>query len=156
MKIFKMETIPLKEKKWATYDVSSLPIINVKLKGKITSQEEFDDFTKGWLDAYEMNQKFTFIFDATEVGFVSTKYAFQMSDFIRKLKNDYDNRFLERSLILVNSFWVRSLLKLIFFCESPVAPVYVVNIKKNIDIETLINKIKNRSKLPNGVVEYKV
>lgn len=151
-----MESISLDEpKRWARYDITSLPLVKVKLKGKISSQEDFDSFTKEWLDVYELRQKFTFIFDATEVGFVSTKYAIKMGDFIKDLKRNYDNSFLERSIILTNSFWVRSLLKLIFFCESPVAPVYVLNIKKNIDINNLIIDIKIGNDIDKSVKVYK-
>lgn len=151
-----MESISLDEtKRWASYDITSLPLVKVRLKGKISSQEDFDSFTKEWLDVYELRQKFTFIFDATEVGFVSTKYAIKMGDFIKDLKRNYDNSFLERSIILTNSFWVRSLLKLIFFCESPVAPVYVLNIKKNIDINKLIIDIKTGNNIDKSVKVYK-
>jgi hypothetical protein len=150
-----METINLKDSEnWATYNIQ-FPLVKVKMKGKISSQEDFDNFTNEWLEVYNSFQKFTFIFDTTEVGFVSSKYAFKMGDFIRDLKRNRDNSFLERSIILTKSFWVRTLLKLIFFLESPVAPVYIVNVEKNIDIDKLITNIKIGNPIHKSISFYK-
>ena len=139
-----METIPLREKKtWASYDLTNFPIVNVKLKGKINSEEDFNHFTSEWLEVYKLNQKFNFVFDATEVGAVSMKYAFKMGDFIKKLKREYENSILKSSIIITNSRWVRFLLKVTFWSESPVAPVYVTDVRKNTDIKPLLNNVNN-------------
>lgn len=149
-----METIELREKRWATYYVN-MPIVNVKMKGKISCQEDFDHFTQEWLNLYDLGERFTFVFDTTEVGFVSSKYAIKMGDFIKDLKRNRDNSFLERSIIITKSFWVRTLLKLIFFIESPVAPVYITRVDKNIDINTLLNDIKNNRRLDKSISVYR-
>tara|TARA_A100001015_G_scaffold302810_1_gene391507 strand:+ start:834 stop:1253 length:420 start_codon:yes stop_codon:yes gene_type:complete len=132
-----METIPLKNDvfepnvtQWGSYDTSEFPKVKVKLTGKIESQESFNHFIEEWRNLYKMNKRFTLHFDATDVGMVSMKYAFQMRRFVRELKSDHP-KLLEKSFIKTDSKWVRFLLGMIFLFEKPVAPVYVTNVCDN-------------------------
>ena len=111
---------------WSIYDTYAFPNVKVTMIGKIESQQDFDNFIRGWKELYEKNERFTLTFDTTRVGMVSMKYALKMRSFIRELKRDYP-RLLEKSYISTNSRWVRFLLKIIFFMEKPVADVVITN-----------------------------
>ena len=73
-----------------------------------------------------IKKKFKFIFDTKECGYVHIKYAYSMVSFIKKLKQ-LPVQYLESSIITYNSRWIKFLLQFIFLCQSPVAPVYLVN-----------------------------
>ena len=118
--------------KWASYDTSNFPVVFVKLKNNISNQEDFDQFLNEWLQLYDRKEYFTIHFDATEVGVISPKYCFKMSRFIEKLKKDYPIQYLKESNIEVSNFYIKSLLKLIFFLQEPVCPIYI-NKKKLIN-----------------------
>ena len=108
---------------WATYDDSEFPIIRVKLKGKIQNNVDFCNFVTTW-DSYNLRRsEYVFIFDATEVGRVSIKYAFKMASFIKELKRK--EQYLKSSIIIVESKYLRFLLNLIFKLQKPVADVYM-------------------------------
>ena len=53
-----------------------------------------------------------------------------------------DIQYLQRSIIVTNSTLVNFLLSIIFFLQSPVAPVYIFNIN-NINYETALHKIND-------------
>ena len=108
---------------WATFDDSAFPIIRVKLKGKIQNNVDFCNFITTW-DSYNLRRsEYIFIFDATEVGMVSIKYAFKMASFIKDLKRK--EQYLKSSIIIVQSKYLRTLLNLIFKLQKPVANVYI-------------------------------
>ena len=46
----------------------------------------FDNFLNSWLQLYNLQKDFIFIFDTTNVGYIPIKYSFKMSAFIKKLK----------------------------------------------------------------------
>ena len=118
----------MEEERWALYDSSEFPYVKVDLGETIKSDEDFKHYTDSWLRLYENERPFMLYFDATKVGFVNIKYAFKMANFIRDLKRRKDDgniEFLQCSVIKVNSWYVRFLLKLIFFLQSPVAPVHI-------------------------------
>ena len=54
-----------------------------------------------------------------------------MSAFIHRLKKEPE-QYLQRSIILVTNSFIQNLLDLIFFIQSPVAPVYIVREKEDI------------------------
>ena len=54
-----------------------------------------------------------------------------MSAFIHRLKKEPE-QYLQKSIILVNNSFIQNLLDLIFFIQSPVAPVYIIRAKKKI------------------------
>ena len=114
------------------FDESDFPIVRVKFNGSVRKEEDFLAFTDGWERLYDRGEKFIFMFDTTNMGFMGPTYCFRMSAFIRKLKKR-DTQFLQRSIIYVDSRWTKFLLWLIFKLQSPVAPVYITNI----DMDTL-------------------
>ena len=121
------------------FDERDFPIVRVKFNGSVRTDEDFLAFTNGWEELYERGEKFIFMFDTTNMGFMGPKYCFRMSTFIRKLKRR-DTQFLQRSIIYVNSRWTKFLLWLIFKLQSPVAPVYITNIE---DMDTLNDDLES-------------
>jgi hypothetical protein len=114
---------------FGTFDDATFPYIYVTLD-TIQSDIDFTMFCETWKSYDEKRQKYTFIFDATNVGYIPVKYAYKMSGFISKLKQQKtseNNIFLEKSIIISNKWYVNSLLYLIFSLVKPVAPVYLVN-----------------------------
>ena len=99
--------------------------------GKLNSTEEFNILTSEWLRLYEQKKPFTFIFDSSNLEVYNIKYSFKMSAFIHRLKKEPE-QYLQRSIILVTNSFIQHLLDLIFFIQSPVAPVYIVREKEDI------------------------
>ena len=121
------------ESKWAVYDTSKFPIVNVKMKRNIETDRQFDQFLEEWLELYEKKVNFVMNFDATDVGYVSIKYAYKMSNFIKDLKKKYPIQYLKESSISVSNYYVKGLLNFIFFLQEPVCPIYVTKkINKNL------------------------
>ena len=60
------------------------------------------------------------------------KYSIKMSLFIRNLKRER-YQYLQKSIIYVNNNIVKSMLDFIFMIQPPVAPVYIIDNKDNID-----------------------
>ena len=138
------------KKRWASFDTSTFPVVKVTMNKNIESEEEFTIFLEDWENLYRRNQKFVLFFDTTEVGYVSMKYAMRMRAFVRHLKANHPD-LLERSLIKVNSNWVRFLLRVIFTFERPVADVYVHS-----GNEEIINyTIENKPGVPPGVTRFR-
>ena len=137
-------------KRWANFDTTTFPIVRVTMNRTIDSDEEFTKFLEDWEDLYLKNQKFTLFFDTTNVGFVSMKYAFRMRSFVRRLKTQFPD-LLEKSLIKVNSSWVKFLLRVIFTFERPVADVYVHSGNE----ETVNFNIENSRITPPGVTRFR-
>ena len=106
------------------FNYDNFPNIYVTL-GKLNSNEEFNILTNEWLELYEQKIPFTFIFDSTNLEVYNLKYSFKMSEFIYKLKKK-PIQYLQKSIIIVNNSFIQSLLDLIFFIQSPVAPVYII------------------------------
>jgi hypothetical protein len=106
------------------FNYDNFPNIYVTL-GKLNSIEEFNILTNEWLELYEQKIPFTFIFDSSNLEVYNIKYSFKMSAFIYRLKKE-PIQYLQKSIIIVNNSFIQSLLDLIFFIQSPVAPVYII------------------------------
>ena len=126
--------------KWATYDDSQFPVVRVKMKGVIRNDKDFTDFINEWLKLYERNEEFVFYFDTRDVGWVNAKYAYRMSKFISNLKRRNSKEYLQRSYIVYNSWYIKSLLNFIFFLQSPVAPVEMITEKEFERLRSLENQ----------------
>ena len=126
------------------FNYDNFPNIYVTL-GKLNSNEEFNILTNEWLRLYEQKIPFTFIFDSTNLEVYNLKYSFKMSEFIYKLKKK-PIQYLQKSIIIVNNSFIQSLLDLIFFIQSPVAPVYIIKDPNNVQ-KILDNSLNN--------IEYK-
>tara|TARA_B100000575_G_C22969544_1_gene559735 strand:+ start:369 stop:785 length:417 start_codon:yes stop_codon:yes gene_type:complete len=108
---------------FATYDSSRFPIVLVTFTNNITN-ENFNNFIISWKNLYDDQKDFSFIFDTRAMGNIPIKYAIKMAYFIKILKK-YEYQYLQKSLILVNSDFIKYLLDLVFAIEKPVAPVYI-------------------------------
>ena len=126
------------------FNYDNFPNVHVTF-GKLNSNEDFNILTNEWLKLYEQKIPFTFIFDSSNLEVYNIKYSFKMSAFIYRLKKE-PIQYLQKSIIIVNNSFIQSLLDLIFFIQSPVAPVYII---KDINY---VQKILDNSL--NGV-EYK-
>lgn len=132
---------------WAEYNHTNYPVVEVHMKGVIQNNEEFEKFLEGWIDLYDSKRDFVFIFDTREVGWVNPKYAFKMAKFIKDLKKQ-DYQYLKRSSIIVDSYWVKALLSLIFAIQSPVCPIDYHADTASISVEKL-QEIANKKLMRN-------
>ena len=112
------------------FNYDHFPNVHVTF-GKLNSTEEFNILINEWLRLYEQKIPFTFIFDSSNLEVYNIKYSFKMSAFIYRLKKE-PIQYLQRSIILVTNSFIQSLLDLIFFIQSPVAPVYIIREKEDI------------------------
>ena len=114
---------------FGTFNDTNFPHIYITLN-TIETDDDFTTFCETWKSYDKKRQNYTFIFDATNVGYIPVKYAYKMSEFISELKQKKikeNNVFLEKSIIISNKWYVNSLLYLIFSLVKPVAPVYLIN-----------------------------
>ena len=112
------------------------PKVYVKFNGVIENEEDFNQFLRRWIQLYDNKREFTFIFDTREMGMMGVKYCKKMADFIKSIKKR-DIQYLQRSIIIVKNTYIKWLLWMIFKLESPVAPVYIV--RKKEDIQKILN-----------------
>ena len=121
---------------FATYDLTLFPTVIVRFNGNIKTDNDFNSFTQSWLDLYTNKQDYSFIFDTTNMGVPHIKYSFKMTYFIRDLrKREY--QYLQKSIIIVKNNFIQYLLDLIFFIQSPVAPVYII--KNELNVKKILN-----------------
>tara|TARA_R110001592_G_scaffold136665_1_gene353927 strand:- start:573 stop:971 length:399 start_codon:yes stop_codon:yes gene_type:complete len=123
---------------FAEYNYDFFPIIKVKLNN-VDNDNDFDNFLQSWLNLYIQQKDFTFIFDTTNVSDVPFKYSIRMAEFIRRLKKDNSYHYLQKSIIIVNSVFVKRMLNIIFNIQSPVAPVYILDDEKQEYINSILN-----------------
>ena len=97
---------------FVTFDETDYPIVKVNFTGVVRNDDDFSKFTNKWLELYERNQKFTFIFDTRNMGLMGPKYCFKMASFIKELKKQ-QIQYLEKSIIIVSNRYIRFLLWLI-------------------------------------------
>ena len=112
------------------FNYDNFPNVHVTF-GKLNSTEEFNILTNEWLKLYEQKIPFTFIFDSSNLEVYNIKYSLKMSAFIYRLKKE-PIQYLQKSIIIVNNSFIQSLLDLIFFIQSPVAPVYIIRDPNNV------------------------
>ena len=112
------------------FNYDNFPNVHVTF-GKLNSNEDFNILTNEWLKLYEQKIPFTFIFDSSNLEVYNIKYSLKMSAFIYRLKKE-PIQYLQKSIIIVNNSFIQSLLDLIFFIQSPVAPVYIIKDPNNV------------------------
>jgi len=117
-------------------DYEKKNIVKVVFHSNIIDDNDFDNFLSSWLQLYDIQKDFIFIFDTTKVTYVPIKYCFKMSAFIKNLKKK-NYQYLQKSIILVQSNFVKNMLDLIFYIQPPVAPVYLTQNKE--DINDILN-----------------
>ena len=135
---------------FADFSLQKFPYVIVKLNS-ISCDDDFKQFTQGWLALYANKKNFTFVFDTTNVSLPPIKYAFAISNFIKNLRKE-KTQYLEKSIIIVKNKLIINMLEFIFLIQPPLANVYLVDndlnyiensIDKKEDILTKINIIKN-------------
>jgi hypothetical protein len=109
---------------FAIYNLDKWPFVYVNMIGDIKTNIEYKQFTDTWLQLYNKLEPFTMLFDATNFGDVSVFYAIKMAMFIKKIKRKRP-QYLQKSIIMLESKWLKHLVGLMFFIETPAAPVYV-------------------------------
>tara|TARA_B110001450_G_C17504741_1_gene433875 strand:- start:1 stop:429 length:429 start_codon:yes stop_codon:yes gene_type:complete len=123
------------------FDLTSLPIIKINLKGEITSKN-IDDFLTKWLEIYDLHTKHTLIFDITKTHSQNVQCAIKLAKFIKKVKMEKP-QLLQRSIIILNeNTLLRYLFKIIFTITKPIAPVFFYWKKKhekNINTDTILD-----------------
>lgn len=127
---------------WATFNETKYPEVSVNFDGSLCNRKEYNSFTEKWLQLYDKKQEFYYIFDTTNCGSVNISYSIRMANFIKKLKRQ-PKQYLNFSVIIYKSKWIRFLLKTIFTLQSPVAPVYIIE-QKDYTPE-IVENIKNNS-----------
>lgn len=109
---------------FAKYNLSKWPLVYIDMVGDIKTYVDYKQFTSTWMGLYDKLEPFTMLFDATNFGDVSVFYAIKMALFIKKIKRKRP-QYLQKSIIMLESKWLKHLVGLMFFIETPAAPVYV-------------------------------
>ena len=135
---------------FVTFDETKYPIVKVNFTGVVRNDNDFSQFTNKWLELYERNTNFTFIFDTRNMGIMGPKYCFKMASFIKELKKR-QIQYLEKSIIIVSNRYIRFLLWLIFKIQKPVAPVYITDIHQDIFIKMLNDNVQQGLNIPDCV-----
>ena len=135
---------------FVTFDETKYPIVKVNFTGVVRNDNDFSQFTNKWLELYERNTNFTFIFDTRNMGIMGPKYCFKMASFIKELKKR-QIQYLEKSIIIVSNRYIRFLLWLIFKIQKPVAPVYITDIHQDIFIKMLDDNVQQGLNIPDCV-----
>ena len=138
--------------RFANFDKSKFPIINVTFNKTINNVKEYQQFERDWLSCYMTNEEFVFLFDTTNVGYVNPLYAYNLLKFIYKLKYELKCHLLKYSIIKVSNWYVKHLLNITFMMQSPVAPVYLV--EKNINIDELHEDIESKKVIKDDNIFY--
>tara|TARA_B100000902_G_C27262299_1_gene891515 strand:- start:1283 stop:1717 length:435 start_codon:yes stop_codon:yes gene_type:complete len=121
-------------------------IIKVMLYNEI-NQEYFNNFIEEWNMLYNSKKNFIFIFNTINIGLMPLSYSIQMSQFISKLKKE-PKQYLQKSIIIVNRNIVKYMLNLIFTYQSPVAPVFLIELNHNTN-DNIIKILNNQQNLIN-------
>ena len=108
------------------FNYDNFPLVYVKLNKNIENDEDLDFFFNSWVKLYENKKKFTFMFNTLDCGLIKLRYAYAVANFIKLFKKNNKVHYLEKSILIVNSKWIRYLLKSIFYIHKPISKVYIV------------------------------
>lgn len=139
---------------WCNIDKSNFPIIKISFNAEKQIESEFDTFLKEWVDLYDQEKEFYFIFDTCELGMLNVKYAYKMSKFIKEIKKR-DKQFLKKSVIIVKNQYISFLLNIVFSLTKPVANVYLFSNTEDKIIKEDIHNIKTPTELDTVLEDYK-
>ena len=134
------------ERQFALFDLQYFPLVIVKLK-KLNNISEFALFLKQWEQLYNYGKKFTLLIDARNLKNTGLKCGILASNFIKKLRKK-NPQYLENSILIYNSKFVKYLFSFILSFENPVSPTYLYYTKEKGLINYIeIFKIKDENKL---------
>ena len=110
---------------FATIDKSKFPEVRVIFSSDI-DETSFNDFLNEWRNLYLDKKYFSFVFDATEMGFPPLSYCYLMVQFLQSMKSQKEH-YLKNSTIIIANNYIVYLLDLIFTIEKPISDVKVIN-----------------------------
>ena len=137
---------------FAFFDDSKFPDVHIKFNKNI-NPESWNKFTTTWESFDTKKQEYTLIFDLSGLGIPHLHYSRKIACFIEKLKTRkklHNNVYLKKSIIVCNNYYQRKLLEFVFYIQSPVAPVYIINSFD--EIEGLCNTLKISKHLYNSKI----
>uniref|UniRef100_A0A6C0KGN6 CRAL-TRIO domain-containing protein n=1 Tax=viral metagenome TaxID=1070528 RepID=A0A6C0KGN6_9ZZZZ len=103
---------------------ASEPLVVFEFTSEPITDADFARFLSEWETLHAGPSPFTLLFDTTRMAIPHPKYSIKMALFIKKIRRIEPQR-LSRSLIVVQSRTIASLLELVFYLQPPVAPVYL-------------------------------
>ena len=126
---------------FANFELIDNSNVNVTFTNNKITDESFSEFIDNWNSCDLRQNNYSFYFDTRNgLGNAQIKYAFGIVRFIKKKKKE-PNKYLQYSLINVNSSRNLLLLRMIFSLSSPIAPVYIFSNNSDEFITDLKNKI---------------
>jgi hypothetical protein len=108
------------------YDYSEFPMVKAKFNGTIKDESDFTLFTQQWIELYNDEKYFTFLFDVKDMGFINPYWSYRVASFISEIKKKPVQYLTGSRIINVNSF-VNYLLKIVFSIQSPISTVIIVH-----------------------------
>jgi hypothetical protein len=126
---------------FSEFNFDKFPLVYVKLNKNVENDKDLDHFFNTWLKLYENKKHFSFIFNTLDCGLIKIKYAYAVANFIKLLKKNNKVHYLEKSILIINSKWMRYLLKTVFYVQKPISKVYIVsNTEEALSIYNSISK----------------
>ena len=110
---------------FARIDKSKFPEVRVTFSDDI-DETSFNDFLNEWKNLYLDKKYFSFVFDATEMGFPPLSYSYLMVQFLQSMKSQKEH-YLKNSTIIIANDYIIYLWNLIFAIEQPVSDLKVIN-----------------------------
>ena len=126
---------------FAFFDDSQIPKIYITFNSNI-NDNSWKQFTNKWLTYDKKKIPYTFIFNTNGLGISLIKYTQKIAGFIKgliKRKQKNNNVFLFQSIIVCKNTYQRRLLEMVFYIQSPVSPVYIIDDENA--VEQLYNNI---------------
>tara|TARA_Y100000768_G_C23718534_1_gene559177 strand:+ start:246 stop:704 length:459 start_codon:yes stop_codon:yes gene_type:complete len=115
--------------------------VTVSFTNETITNDSFAEFLNNWNNCDLMQTPYSFYFDTRNgLGNAKIKYAFGIVRFIKKKKKE-PIKYLQYSLINVNSNRNLLLLRMIFNLSSPIAPVYIFSNNEDDFIEKIRTEI---------------
>ena len=130
---------------FVTVDESKFPLIKVKFGKNINNYDELNPFFEVWNRLYQEKKQFTFELDTNECGCIPIKYSYEMAKRISQIKK-LKTHYLQQTIVVVKSKWIKKLMTLLFKIVKPVAPVYIVSdvaISKELNQRLQKNQLKS-------------
>ena len=102
------------------------PLVSVEFGEKLESYEELDLFFDAWLNYYKQKKNFTFLLNTENCGMINIKYIYYLAKKIKEIKK-LEEHFLDQTIVIIKSKWIRHCANALFCIIKPVAPVYLVS-----------------------------
>lgn len=132
------------DKKFANFNYDKFPLITVNIEKNIINEQQYTQFEIDWLKCYNYDKQFYLLINTSNMGMINIKYAYKLSKFLNNVKKE-EFPLLKYSIIIVNSWYIRKIINLIFKLHKPISTVYIVGKQENYDIDDLIERINNNN-----------